>query len=68
MMGKLFAILHLFFGWLPQIKKVSYKGYEKPENGTKKLTKTGYCYYLFYNQWSPKGFRIPFTLKTKQVR
>jgi len=46
-----------------QIKEVNYKQYEKPKGGKKRLTALGHCYYLFWSRWSPKGFRIPFTLR-----
>ena len=58
-----YSFIYLFFGWLPEIKKLNYKRYDKPKDGVRELTQKGYCYYLFYSHRSLKGFRIPFTLR-----
>ena len=58
-----YTFYYVFFGWLPEIKKVNYTRYDTPKNVKKRLTQIGYCYYCFYSHHSPKGFRIPFSLR-----
>ena len=64
----LFSIMLMLAGVAePQIKKTTFKQYEKPKDGKRRLTKEGYCYYYFWSRVSPKGFKIPFTLRITKI-
>lgn len=65
-----YAFWYLFIGWMicGQIKKTQYKRYDQCKGKEKKLTEIGHCYCYFFSRMSAKGFRIPFTLRTKKVR